>query len=73
MRLIHRRIAGLQGCGVPGIDADLKAAAILIEQALYNLGYGVAPPESAAQRRQKLGAGTTHRRRKAPAPRRTGT
>ena len=48
LRLIRRRVDSLARCGVPGIEADLKAAGLLVDQALYSLG--MHPPALAGRR-----------------------
>jgi hypothetical protein len=57
LRLIRRRLGSLRRCGVPGVEADLRAAGILVDQALYNLGVepgsGAGVPRASAARRAR--------------------
>jgi hypothetical protein len=48
LRIIRRRIGRLRRCGVPGVEADLKAAGLLVDQALYSVG--MHPPRLRAGR-----------------------
>jgi hypothetical protein len=57
LRLVRRRIGTLGRCGVPGVEADLKAAGLLVDQALYSLGmHPPAPPAPGTRSRRRAGA-----------------